>query len=189
MKTNLTTGWPSPILIGEMEDKVVADNTAQYILENYDYRNSPSEVEKKNILEDKNLSEFKTKIVDPCFDQWLKQVRNKSLDDFQKRSYTSWITGSNEGYSMLAHNHNGAQLSAVFYLINTDVDKGGEIVFYDPRGNANRSYKNADWGDFFEPLRVKVPSYTFAIFPSFIFHQVTTFRGHLRLAIPVDLYV
>lgn len=189
MNSDLTAGWPSPILIGEIENKTLADETAQYILEHCDYRNPVGELNDGNIFNDENFTDFKLKIVEPCFDEWFKQVRKRSLYDFEERSYTSWITGSKEGYSMLTHNHNGAQLSAVFYLVNTDVDRGGEIVFYDPRGNANRSYKNEDWSDFFEPLRLKVPSYSFAVFPSFIYHQVTYFTGGLRLAIPVDLYV
>jgi hypothetical protein len=54
-----------------------------------------------------------------------------------------WITGSGTNYSMSHHNHAGCQISAVFYLLSDvidDSDKGGEILFTDPRQNANRGY-------------------------------------------------
>jgi hypothetical protein len=185
----LTKGWPSPILIDTMENKNLVDETANYILKTYDLNLPPSENNKENIFDDKNLKEFKQEIVEPAFDSWFKQVRNQSIYDYRQRSYTSWITNFNNGYSMVTHNHNGSQLSAVFYLLNEESDFGGEIVFFDPRSNANRAYNNKMWKDFFEPLVLKVPSYTFAVFPSFIYHQVTNFRGKIRLAVPVDLYV
>jgi hypothetical protein len=77
----------------------------------------------------------------------------------------------------------------VFYLLNEEADAGGDIIFLDPRSNANRSYKINDWGKWFEPIRLKTPSYTFAVFPSFVYHQVTPYSGKLRIAIPVDLFV
>lgn len=187
--THLTAGWPSPILIGEIENKALVDDTVQYILETYDLEHPPGEIKDSNIFEDTYFDNFKKEIVEPAFDQWFKQVRNKSVYEFKDREYKAWITGVQNGYSMLSHNHNGSQLSSVFYLLNDNPEAGGEIIFYDPRSNANRSYKNEDWLDFFEPLRLKVPSYTFAVFPSFIFHQVTTFEGHMRLAVPVDLFI
>jgi hypothetical protein len=90
---------------------------------------------------------------------------------------------------MINHNHSGAQLSAVFYLLNDNINAGGEIVFHDPRTNANRGYNSDVWGCLFEPMRLKPESNTFFVFPSFLYHQVTEFTGKLRIAIPVDLYV
>ena len=89
---------------------------------------------------------------------------------------------------MINHNHKGAHLSAVFYLFNSDPNKGGEIVFHDPRGNANRGYTGDYWKDFFSPLKLKVFSYKFVVFPSFLYHQITTYTGNLRVGIAVDLF-
>ena len=54
--------------------------------------------------------------------------------------FSSWLTGSQKGYSMNIHNHSGAQFAAVFYVLADEIDKGGELVAYDPRVNANRGY-------------------------------------------------
>jgi hypothetical protein len=60
---------------------------------------------------------------------------------------------------------------------------------FDPKANANRGYKMNVWGEMFEPVRLKTPSYTFAVFPSFVYHQVTQYAGNMRIAIPVDLFI
>jgi hypothetical protein len=181
--------WASPILTSEIIDKATADATITHILSSYNLESPPGEINDHNIFDDDRFDAFLKNIVEPAFDEYLTQTLGKRLYDFEERSYRGWITGTTPGYNMLTHNHSGSQLSAVFYLLNEEADAGGDIVFLDPRSNANRSYKINDWGKWFEPIRLKTPSYTFAVFPSFVYHQVTPYTGKLRIAIPVDLFV
>jgi hypothetical protein len=180
--------WPSPILTGEVENKQIIDDVIQHILENYNLERPPGEINDQNIFEDQSFNDFKNQIVIPAFDHWLKTHIKKEITEFKSYKMRAWITGAHAGYSMTTHNHSGAHLSAVFYLINDAPDAGGEIVLFDPRFNANRSYE-ADWREFFAPMKLKTPSYTFAVFPSFVYHQVTNFSGTMRLAIPVDIFL
>lgn len=187
--SNLTSGWASPILTGSITERDTADSTITHVLTNYNLESPPGEINEHNVFDDSQFDEFLKKIVEPAFDEYLNKVMGKSLYDFPERSYRGWVTGTSPGYSMLTHNHSGSQLSAVFYLLNEESDSGGDIVFFDPRANANRSYKVNDWGKWFEPVRLKTPSYTYSVFPSFVYHQVTPYTGKLRIAIPVDLFV
>lgn len=187
--TNLTSGWPSPILTGEIADKNLVDETVSHILMNYNLEFPPGEINDNNILKDIFFDKFVKNIVEPAFDEYLNQVLGRSLYDFPEKKYRAWITGSYNGYSMMTHNHSGSHLSAVFYLLNETPDSGGEIILFDPRSNANRGYQIKDWASFFAPVRLKTPSYTYTIFPSFVYHQVTQYNGRMRIAIPVDLFI
>jgi hypothetical protein len=87
---------------------------------------------------------------------------------------------------MPLHNHSGSYLSAVFYLLCEENDKGGEIVLQDPRFNANRGYKE-EYNNWFNNEIMTPKTGQFIIFPSFLYHTVKTFYGKIRLAMPVDL--
>jgi hypothetical protein len=184
----ITPGWPSQILVDTISNKEIADTLATHIFQTYDLNTPPGDFGKFNILDDPAFDQFTDRVVKPAFDLWLRKCLDKPLEQFTEYSMKAWITGVNNGYSMLNHNHSGAHLSSVFYLLNDNDNAGGEIIFFDPRHNANRSYKS-EWSSYFEPYRLKTPSYTYAVFPSFVYHQVTEFKGSMRLAIPVDLYL
>jgi hypothetical protein len=184
----ITNGWPSQILVDTISQKNIVDELVSHIFQTYDLSVPPKDFGKINILDDPAFDDFISEIVEPSFNLWLVSCLGKKLSDFDDRSMKAWITGANNGYSMLNHNHSGAQLSSVFYIFNDNENAGGEIVFFDPRHNANRAYKSA-WSNYFDPYRLKTPSYTYAVFPSFVHHQVTEFKGNIRLALPVDLYL
>jgi len=50
----------------------------------------------------------------------------------------AWLCGSGPNYSMQPHNHANSAVSFVFYFQAKD---GGDVVFHDPRMNANRGYQ------------------------------------------------
>jgi hypothetical protein len=91
-------------------------------------------------------------------------------------------------YTMPLHNHSGAQVSAVFYLLCEEKNAGGELLISDPRFNANRGYPNK-MKDSFNLEIYKPKSGEVVVMPGFLHHQVATFNGKLRLAMPVDLYI
>lgn len=185
--SNTVSLWPTNLLTDIISDKNLVDQTVKYILENYDLNKAPGEINRENIFFDENFYEFKKQIVEPAFEVWLNSI-GKSLSEYNSYSVRGWITGSKTDYSMLTHNHSGSHLSAVFYLFNDAPEAGGELVLFDPRANANRSYL-PDWQDQFQPTTIKAMSYSYAVFPSFVYHQTTPFKGKMRIAIPVDLFL
>ena len=110
------------------------------------------------------------------------------LTDFPDRSLRSWITGTRNGYMIPAHNHSGASVSAVFYLMCEEDNQGGELVAIDPRTNANRGYKD-EFKPLFANLVYTPQSGEYLMFPSYLYHHTNVFTGSLRLAMPVDLFL
>jgi hypothetical protein len=184
----LITGWPTHILTGQITETEIANRLTEHLLENYNIAGGSGFEANVNILNDPQLQDFKQYIVIPAFESYLQQVLNLKIDDFKTASFRGWLTGGAAGYNMDVHNHSGSQLAGVFYLLNEEPDSG-DIVLYDPRANANRSYERARWGKLFQSMKFKTPSLSFIIFPSFVYHSVEVYRGKLRVAIPVDLYV
>lgn len=182
--------WPTNVLVDDIEKIPLIDTLCQHILQNYDLNNFEiSDLSDKNIFEeDSFFYEFKKEIVEPSFDEWLKNILKTSIYDFKNRSLKAWFAGSQIGYNMVTHNHSSASLSAVFYLL-IEGNKNGDVFFFDPRTNANRGYKDEKWNKLFQSFVFTPKSYSFMVFPSFLYHQVTPFNGNIRLAIPVDLYL
>jgi hypothetical protein len=83
------------------------------------------------------------------------------------------------------HNHSGASLSGVFYLMFEENESGGKIIFQDPRFNANRGYK-LNFNKWFQDLKIMPVSGDLLIFPSYLYHYTEIFTGHVRLALAVD---
>ncbi len=184
-----TSGWPSQILVGEVSNTSLVDNVANYILSKYDLTQPSSEINRQDLFKDPFFNEFKQEVVVPAFNMWLQQCLGKTINEIDTETFMrAWITGAHNGYNIMSHNHSGAHLSAVFYLFNDSPETGGNIVFFDPRSNANRGYK-PHWSHLFEPVTLKTTTYTFAVFPSFIYHPTTPFKGNIRLAMPVDLFI
>jgi len=67
-------------------------------------------------------------------------------------------------------------------------DKGGEIIFTDPRQNANRGYDNC-FQEWFKPLKITPTCGDIVVFPSYLYHYVTTYQSNIRIALPVDLFL
>jgi len=181
--------WPTTVLNKKIENEELVNRVCQDIIENFDMDNMPSDFDDFNILDNGNdlYDEFKEKIVIPTFDEYLTTVFGKSVSYFKKSKFKGWLAGSNSGYSISVHNHSGATLSGVFYLFCEDFDKGGDLVMIDPRANANRGYMK-EVGHIFSDKVFTPRSSTAIIFPSFLYHYTTMFKGKLRIAMPVDFY-
>jgi predicted 2-oxoglutarate/Fe(II)-dependent dioxygenase YbiX len=123
-----------------------------------------------------------------AFDDYLKATIDCSIDDWNHCEMKAWITGHGKDYSMTIHNHTGAHLSGVFYILAEDKNSGGDIVMHDPRSNANRGYD-----EYFNPMFNRYhhtpETGDFMIFPSFTYHHVNPYYSQLRICVPVDLYL
>jgi hypothetical protein len=89
---------------------------------------------------------------------------------------------------MPVHNHAGSPISSVFYLMNEEQQAGGELVLMDPRHNANRGYQE-QFKPMFENQYYAPKSGEFTMFPGFVYHHTLPFKGKIRLAMPVDLFL
>jgi hypothetical protein len=181
--------WSTPFLI-KKSDAEVRERFVSYLLQEYDIFNPPTDINKINILEDKSdeVQEFVSKVIKPSFEEFLKSSLNLSFSDWKGYRLNGWLTGSGKNYTLAHHNHRGSQISAVFYLLCEEQSAGGDIVFTDPRQNANRGYDPL-FENWFDPLIIKPKSGDIVIFPSYLYHFVETYQSSLRLALPVDLFL
>ena len=134
------------------------------------------------------IENFNQKVALPLFDNFLKDSLGKDISCWKDFKLKGWLTGTGKNYSSIPHNHKGASLSAVFYIFCEEIDRGGEIYFTDPRQNSNRGYDN-QFSSWFESLSFTPKSGDVVIFPSFLYHYVATYRGNIRIAMPVDLFL
>lgn len=182
--------WETTVYHTKFTDLKLRDELTEDILNNIDlYSNNSVEMQDNSIfnIKRKIINRFKKELVLPVFHEYLKilEVDVSNYEIFVK----GWLTDQKTRYSLNYHNHKGASISAVFYpfIGEKNNSSGGEIVFYDPRSNANRGYVN-NFSKLFEP-KVFFPSTgDILIFPSFLYHNVNTYFSTMRLAIAVDYF-
>lgn len=181
--------WSTPFLKTEMPDEL-RDAFLNRVFTDYDLKTPPSDFGSLNILNNQSeeIKRFKSEVVLPAFDTFLQETLGKKIEDWKSYDMHGWITGTGKDYSLNFHNHRGAQLSAVFYLLCEEQDRGGVITFTDPRMNANRGYDEA-FVPWFEPKVLIPKSGDIVVFPSFLYHFVTTYQSNIRIAVPVDLFL
>lgn len=187
MERGINNLWPTPVLYETVQDKDLLDRFTQEVLLTTNLDTPPSDFQEFDLLKDGGpvAQEFKAKVVLPAIDKYLQLVCNASLSDYDGFHLRSWITGTGYGYTIPVHNHSGSYISAVFYLLCEEQDKGGELHLMDGRTNANRGYDEN-----FKPLFAtkELTPYTgdVILFPSHLYHYTLPFKGKLRLAMPVD---
>jgi len=190
MNEGLNYSWPTPILKDTIADKSILDNVVNHILSNYnseDLKISLS-IKDQNLFDDKQFDTFKEKIVIPSFQKYI-ELQNFNINLSQKEFHLkAWITGNKSSYFVPKHNHSGAHLCAVFYLLCEEQNQGGALAIHDPRHNANRGY-TSEFNEWFKAIRFFPKSGDIVVFPSFAYHSVETFFGKMRLAVPVDLFL
>lgn len=190
MNKGFNSLWPTDVYFGEVDQKRILENFIQTILLTVNIDNLLYDFQSFDVLKEENnttIQQFKNEIVWPAFENYLSKY-HINLKSFPDRRLRSWLTNAKNGYMIPAHNHNGATLSAVFYLITEESDKGGELVLIDPRTNANRGYKD-DFKPLFANKVIQPSSGEFIIIPSFVYHHTNSFVGSMRLAMPVDLFL
>jgi hypothetical protein len=186
MNYGLNNCWTTPILYDKIDNLDVMSKTIDYILTNIDLNIPPSDFQEFDILKDSGevMREFKELVVIPTFQKYIKQL---GIEECKSYSIKSWLAGPNAGYVIPVHNHSGAAISAVFYLLCEDTSSGGELYFQDPRANANRGYTKS-FSKLFQNQSILPSSGDIVMFPSYVYHYTNPFHGKLRLAIPVDFF-
>ena len=157
---------------------------AQHLLQEYDFNTQPNVFDLNSDL----VKSFKDTVVLPAFNNYLKTTLDKSIDEWAGYNLHGWVVSYNHDNSLDYHNHRGSQVSSVFYLMCSDNSTSGHITFTDPRQNANRGY-DPSFAKWFKPMTMIPNSGDIVIFPSFLYHFVSTYRSNIRIALPVDLFL
>jgi hypothetical protein len=164
--------------------KILTDPHASNII------NIPDGEKSTDILNDESVEvqNFKNKIIYPAFDNYLKSTLGRSISDWGGYKFKSWLIKGSNSYNVNYHNHRGSQITSVFYLLVDELGPGGNVTFTDPRQNSNRGY-DSSFLPWFDPLIITPKTGDFVIFPSFLYHFVSTYGGGVRIAMPVDLFL
>lgn len=109
----------------------------------------------------------------------------KDIYDYVPSQYShdAFIRMTTVGDGSHHHTHAISQLSAVYYLEG----KWGDIIFQDPRINAERGHPVEIRQQAFANFHHRPEKGSLIIFPSYVYHHVRQHAAGLRIAIPVDL--
>jgi hypothetical protein len=190
MELGLNNLWPTKILYGRLNSFKNLELLVNDILTQEIFQEIKEQKLSDNFFnnQNKSIKKFKEEEVIPSFKNYLNLI---GFDDSILRNFEvkGWIVSSDKTKNMLYHNHSNCQFSAVFYLLSDLKEKsGGEIVFHDPRTNANRGY-DTRFSHLFAPEKVTPKSGDFLIFPSYLYHHVNTVFSQKRMALAVDLFL
>lgn len=174
--------WSTPMGFGKMPEEF-----------SHELANTVMQIGDRNILNNilefdhDIIRKFKSDYVVPSFNNFLKNSLGKCITEWGGGyRLHGWTVSYNADTSMDLHNHRGSQLSAIFYLMCGNA--GGVVRFTDPRFNANRGY-DPSFVEWFQPIDYAPSSGDIVVFPSFVYHSVSTYRDNVRIAIPVDLFL
>ena len=176
--------FSTPFWVFKMDDDF-RSSLVNFFSTNFDFGNLPTEYGSGNLFTDRKDSaelklleaEAKRLVIEnlgqKCFDLLI--------------SHRAWLCGSGSTYTMLPHNHANSAVSFVFYF---QVKEGGDLMFHDPRVNANRGYQKEFQNIFnLKDIRWTPTSGDIIMFPGFLYHSVLPHCGTTpRIAVALDFY-
>jgi len=189
MDYGLNDLWPTKVLVDKIPNQELVDQVSQAILSDVDIISKSSDFQAFDVLRDGGdiFKKFQKEIVEPAFNSYLLSSTGKEIGEFSPYKFRSWITGTAQGYMIPTHNHSGASVSGVFYLMCEEQDFGGELLLMDPRSNANRGYQTL-FKPWFAEEKLTPKTGDVILFPSFVYHYTFPFLGKMRLGMAVDFY-
>jgi hypothetical protein len=188
MELGLNNFWPTEILYDEFKNLKLLEELQNYLLSNFLASSIDVTSEEYSLFEidNKILNEFKKECL-IYFKNYLNLTEiDESVNNFKLKAWTRGFKDKNS--SLLYHNHNNSLVSAIFYVLVDTFDSGGELVFHDPRINANRGYSKNSFQKKFENINFKPKTGDLLIFPSFLYHHVERNSGTTRILVSVDLF-
>jgi uncharacterized protein (TIGR02466 family) len=196
IKTGISQLWPTTVLHDTVKDHALLESLTQELMTEMaaDMSRTPSShpmtYDDSNIfdMDSAVIQKFKQTVIMPAFETYMQEAYGCSLADYQT-SFKSWIVSYTNGRHMPSHNHPDSQISAVFYLLAEEPNSGGNIVFQDPRSNANRGHDSIIKERAFNNVTHTPKTGDILVFPSYMYHYVEPFSGIMRLAMPVDLFL
>lgn len=186
MNKGYTDLWPTTVYLGDIEP-VILEEVCQVLFSEVNLKRPSNEFQGFDPINHGSevFQRFRDQIIWPAFEQYLTHV-GVDINEFPNRKLRSWLTGA--GYMIPIHNHSGASVSAVFYLMCSEKSQGGELILVDSRANANRGYET-QFRHLFENKTYLPSSGEYLVFPSHVYHHTIPFTGKLRLAMAVDLFL
>jgi hypothetical protein len=190
MKLGFNALWSTTVYHGKIDNHDLLESVIKDILVNFPISGTQKSLGENNILLEgiESLKIFEKEVIYNTFEQYLNQVYNLSISDYTGHKFQAWLAGFGMGYQVSNHNHYGSQISGVFYILSEESDRGGSIVFTDPRTNANRGY-DKNFQKNFSSESFQPSTGDFLIFPSYLYHHVNSYYSSLRIAMPVDLFL
>jgi hypothetical protein len=188
MELGLNHLWPSEVFYGKFDDFELLEKIQNYLLSSFSASSIDVTCSEYSLfeLEDVVIQKFRKKCLF-YFDNYLKMTNiQEPIESFKLKAWTRGFKNKNS--SLLYHNHANSLLSAVFYILIDDFDAKGEIVFHDPRMNANRGYSKGSFKNKFENKIFRPKTADFIIFPSFLYHYVEKNNDSTRILVSVDLF-
>jgi len=189
MNLGMNLLYPTPVQYTTMQNDMIRQQAVDALMINVDLAQPTKEKFGENLL-DLNLPELDQWVdheVYPAFDQYLVETTGRHISDFHSYKFKSWLTGTQGNYHLILHNHSGSHYSGVFYLLSEESSQGGQLIFCDPRSNANRGYDHKQKQ--FDYTHIQPKTGDVYIFPSYLYHFVMPYTGTLRLCLPVDLFL
>jgi len=180
--------WETIVYYTQFKDKELEKSFTQDILENMDlYISNSKESQDASIFDIDRpiIQKFKNELVIPIAQEYLKII-DVSLENYEI-GVRGWLTGQLPYYSLGYHNHKSSFISAIFYPFIGEDTSGGQVVFHDPRTNANRGYVN-NFSKLFEHKSFSPSTGDILVFPSFLYHHVNTYFSKMRIGIAVDYF-
>jgi hypothetical protein len=129
------------------------------------------------------LSKLHDDVILPALLRYVQEEFGITLNDKDYRT-SMWCIYSQNNDGLDLHVHNGAQVSAVFYLIPNP----GNLVLVDPRGCAGRGYEWDITKNHFANYQITPEADTVYVFPSYLGHYVKPSPGVMRMSIACDLF-
>jgi hypothetical protein len=188
MEIGLNRIWPTEIFYDNFKNLELLEKLQNYLLSNFLASSVDVTSEDYFLFDMKNevINNFKEECL--CyFEKYLQLIDvQEPIENFKLKAWTRGFKNKNS--SLLYHNHNNSLVSAIFYILVDNFDSGGELIFHDPRINANRGYSKNSFQKKFENVNFKPKTGDLLIFPSFLYHHVEKNSGTTRILVSVDLF-
>lgn len=174
--------WPTIVINNNINNSDAIESAFQYIMANFDHNSMPSNSSGKSLAD----KEYLCKETKPVINFIRGQVEYYLKNIWDYNGEYNLKVHATDHEQIVVHNHSGAQLSGVFYLMVPQ----GDLVMYDPRYNANRGYPTSVRDKEFPVKRYAVTEGDCIVFPSFLWHESTRNASGLpRIIMPFDVWL